>query len=487
MPAFVLLGLQPISGQPKPCTEINLFDSQENLAKGVFRNDLTWKKNTITVVFLGGSPYLRQKVKYYATQWSKYANVTFSFIESGNADIRVGFYYGKGSWSLIGTDALRYSVDPQRGTSSPGTSGISLNFGWFDAQTSEAEFKRTILHEFGHVLGLAHEHQNPVGGINWNKEAVYAHYRNTQGWTRAHVDRDIFQKYNNYQSNGVYDPLSIMHYPIPAEFTLDNRAVGINSDLSTGDQKLVAKLYPRTEPVIGLAISYRVSDIAYGNGLWALTMSQHPEDGSEFWDKRKVFPAQTIKEHWDKGFKIAHLSFAEDNWVLVMKKSGRATGRQLYLKNAVFPEKEINAYYKKGYQLTNVAYGQKSWVVVLSKSRNNTSQQGVWFWSTGTPERTIEYWWGKNYRLRSLDYYEGRWIWGMEKTQGSEGQTWVRRAEFPAEDIQKGWGKGYHILRLAYGQGGWMLIMSDSTGFRYQSWRTRLVFPAEEIRDLWEK
>jgi len=29
----------------------------------------------------------------------------------------------------------------------------------------------TVLHEFGHALGLIHEHQNPAsGGFKWNRE-----------------------------------------------------------------------------------------------------------------------------------------------------------------------------------------------------------------------------------------------------------------------------------------------------------------------------
>jgi hypothetical protein len=33
-----------------------------------------------------------------------------------------------------------------------------------------------VIHEFGHALGLIHEHQNPSGGIQWNKPVVCRYY-----------------------------------------------------------------------------------------------------------------------------------------------------------------------------------------------------------------------------------------------------------------------------------------------------------------------
>jgi hypothetical protein len=40
------------------------------------------------------------------------------------------------------------------------------------ANTPEEQFRRTVLHEFGHALGLVHEHATPAGGIKWNREQV---------------------------------------------------------------------------------------------------------------------------------------------------------------------------------------------------------------------------------------------------------------------------------------------------------------------------
>ena len=40
-----------------------------------------------------------------------------------------------------------------------------MNLGFVD--------RPTVLHEFGHALGLIHEHQSPFkGGFEWNREEV---------------------------------------------------------------------------------------------------------------------------------------------------------------------------------------------------------------------------------------------------------------------------------------------------------------------------
>jgi hypothetical protein len=42
---------------------------------------------------------------------------------------------------------------------------LTMNLGFFD--------KATVLHEFGHAIGLIHEHQSPFkGGFEWDKDEV---------------------------------------------------------------------------------------------------------------------------------------------------------------------------------------------------------------------------------------------------------------------------------------------------------------------------
>ena len=109
---------------------------------------------------------------------------------------------------------------------------------------TEAQLKSVILHEFGHTLGLLHEHMNPLSNIQWNKPVVYAFYLQYEGWNKEMVDKQVFDRYSVTMTNKSYDPKSIMHYPIPANFTLDGYSVGENYDLSDNDKKLIGELYP---------------------------------------------------------------------------------------------------------------------------------------------------------------------------------------------------------------------------------------------------
>ncbi len=207
--------------------------------RGVLLKGTKWANGkTLKVFFLNGSPYLRDKVITFARRWANHANLHFVVTTNkAQSDIRVGFKINgdKGSWSYFGTDADRYRKGKQ-----------TMNFGWFDRNTPDSELIRTTVHEFGHAIGLAHEHLSPVNTIKWDKPAVYAYYTSPpENWTRKQVDEQVLNKYKPRDvRNTKYDPESIMHYYVDPSLTTDGKGVGLNMTLSAKDKTFIGRIYP---------------------------------------------------------------------------------------------------------------------------------------------------------------------------------------------------------------------------------------------------
>ena len=153
-------------------------------------------------------------------------NLDISFVDNPEqANVRVSFDPSGGAWSLVGTDHLEQK------------SGATMNLGWFDVPTT--------IHEFGHVLGMIHEHQNPSGQtIRWNENKVIEWAKETQGWSEQTTRDNIINKYDKNSINGSsFDPLSIMLYFFPASLTLNNIGTKQNFRLSEQDVLWIDKIY----------------------------------------------------------------------------------------------------------------------------------------------------------------------------------------------------------------------------------------------------
>jgi len=189
--------------------------------------------SNIKVRFNGGTSFVRDKIKQYAKSWETYANITFSFVaDNADADIKIAFE-DDGSWSYLGTDSRNQTT--------------SMNFGWFDNTTSDTEFRRTTVHEFGHALGLDHEQAHPDANIPWNKQAVYDYYMGAPNyWTKEDIDYNVLAVNSRTGlSYGAYDSKSIMHYPIKARFTTNNKTIAANNTtISQGDIAFIKSYYP---------------------------------------------------------------------------------------------------------------------------------------------------------------------------------------------------------------------------------------------------
>lgn len=227
-----------------------MFIEDTTPGRGLADNYYLWDNGKILYVkFLSGSKSMQEKVKTIAKEWEKYANIKFHFVEVGPSHIRINLDDKGGHNSLIGSMAISVPQDER-----------TMNFDTTDFKTYAAMY-RTVLHEFGHAIGLLHEHYSPISGIHWNKDAVYRELKQTQGWTKEMVDVNLFQQYNvNYTNGTKYDPKSIMHYPVFARWTTNNYSVNWNNQLSEGDIELIKLLYPKDSERKNEVPRFTVSD-----------------------------------------------------------------------------------------------------------------------------------------------------------------------------------------------------------------------------------
>ena len=134
----------------------------------------------LRVGFLDGSATQRARVREHAMKWSAFASITFDFnAPRADAQIRISFPADRVVVG-VGTDAWAAYFPIDRPT---------MNFGWLRDDTDDIEYSRVVIHEFGHALGAIHEHQNPKGGIQWNKQAVYAYFSGPPNFWRRQEDR----------------------------------------------------------------------------------------------------------------------------------------------------------------------------------------------------------------------------------------------------------------------------------------------------------
>ena len=227
------------------CPRPSVLDAEDRLKlstpKAAILRGARWgqgdgSRPVITVSFLEGDTGLWRRVKDVALEWMDHANVLLDFRQGGNANVRVAFNEGDGSWSLLGTECA---------SAAPGTP--TVNFGWLEPDSPDDELRPVVLHEFGHVLGLIHEHQSPAGGgIKWNVEQVLREMAAPpNSWDHETTERNVVSEWDRASlSATTLDPASIMMYPIPSSWTLDGFSSGFNSELTDRDKLLVCSAYP---------------------------------------------------------------------------------------------------------------------------------------------------------------------------------------------------------------------------------------------------
>jgi hypothetical protein len=257
----------------------NTKDTDFEKLKAAFMVSKLWTPNTaIVVTFLPISTneqlnpdswaWKRAWVaKVITEQFAPFVNTTFQFnlnpAQGSQGHIRICFDPAGGCYSRLGTDALQ----------NWGGLNETMNFGWMDAPlntsftyngvsyTTPSSFDQggypgegtTIVHEFGHAMGMIHEHQTPFNNpLEWNKTYVYSIFTGPpNNWTREEVDYNIINTYSTTGMNGSsFDGRSIMKYFIPSQLLLNptpeivQEIERVNFYLSACDKYWLAHNYP---------------------------------------------------------------------------------------------------------------------------------------------------------------------------------------------------------------------------------------------------
>jgi len=195
---------------------------------------------TLRICFLDGDPTVQEQVVATAQTWTQYANLKFNFLTKSDpeAHIRISFLR-RGSWSAVGRDALNRAVY--------GAGAPTMNYGWLKP-ASPADDYYVVLHEFGHALGLIHEHQSPASGIQWQRSAVIADLSGPpNSWPVPYIEANVLNKYGagTITQFTAFDPQSIMVYAIPSKWTVGDAAYPINKVLSASDIDFIRRCYPQ--------------------------------------------------------------------------------------------------------------------------------------------------------------------------------------------------------------------------------------------------
>jgi hypothetical protein len=200
----------------------------------VYEETPIWDQDSITFFFLDGNLKQKNEVKKFAKLWERYTGIKFKY-----TSIKPSVFNFK-----------KYYKITFKGTSNESTQGAINGIIRLGNLSDDIIFRKTtILHEFGHMLGLGHEHQRedrPLTLSNYKIIDSCVHeQKQSRNWCKENLN-DI--NHSKVFIESLYDPESVMHYDLNSVIDKDSRLLDMlpetqDNSLSFTDKYYIAMLY----------------------------------------------------------------------------------------------------------------------------------------------------------------------------------------------------------------------------------------------------
>lgn len=191
------------------------------------------------------NPKIIDEILLVANEWSKHCSIHFVLEKQKEiADIYVSLKSGYGFYSAIGLQSKVYISKNQPSMNLDPSCGLKFGF----SKRKELIFKyckSLILHEFGHALGLIHEHQRSNRPFTWDKRYIKENYLKLGMPTFKIAKENILKICNvNNMVKSRFDYKSIMIYPFDKKMVKEKFGIPIPLELSKSDKIKISKIYP---------------------------------------------------------------------------------------------------------------------------------------------------------------------------------------------------------------------------------------------------